>query len=120
VKRLISTFCLATLLLSGGVASAAQVSFGIRIGPPPQERAVRFVPRQPAPGYIWVDGHWYTQRGRYVWREGYWAKPSYRDSYWVAPWYENGRYHEGRWDRWDRGADRGRDRDRDNDRGRRY
>src|SRR5262245_16497173 len=41
VKKLISTFCLAALLLSGGVASAAQVSIGVRIGPPPPPRVVR-------------------------------------------------------------------------------
>ena len=120
MKKLISTFCLTTLLLTGA-ASAAQVSFGVRIGPPPQPRAVRVVPRQPAPGHVWVDGYWHTQRGKYVWRDGYWAKPAYRDSYWVAPWYENGHYHEGRWDRWERGgAGRDRDRRHDDDRGRRY
>src|SRR5262249_4651004 len=110
--------CLATLLLTGGVASAAQVSFGIQIGPPPRPRAVRVVPRQPGPGYVWVDGYWSARNGRYAWRDGYWARPSYPDSYWVAPYYENGRYCEGRWARWDQGRDRDGDHDRGRDGGR--
>ena len=111
MKTLISTFCLTTLLLTGGVASAAQVSFGIRIGPPPRPHVVRVVPRRPGPDYVWVNGYWYPVRGRYVWREGYWAVPPYRGANWVGPRYSNGLFYEGYWDGGHRSA-RGRDRDR--------
>jgi YXWGXW repeat-containing protein len=136
MKKLISTVCLATLLLTGGVASAAQVSFGIRIGPPPQPRVVRVVPRSPGAGYVWVNGYWYPERGHYLWREGYWTLPPYRSARWVGPRYNGGRFYDGYWDgdrgRFERGQysdrDHGRDwrgdrdhHDRDDhDRGRRY
>jgi len=126
VKKLISTFCLAAVLLSGGVASA-QVSIGVRIGPPPPPRVVRVVPHRPASDYVWVTGYWYPVRGHYAWRDGYWTRPPYRDSRWIAPRYERGQFYDGYWDRAydrrdrDRGRDR-RDRDRDwrGDRDRRY
>jgi len=137
VKRLISTLCLTTLLLTGGVASAAQVSFDVRIGSPPPPRVVRVVPRRPGPQYVWVDGYWYPERGRYVWYDGYWTLPPYRSAYWVQPRWDRGRYYEGywngdrgRWDRNNRRFDRDGDRDRfrgdrdnryrDRDRDRRY
>jgi len=33
--------------------------------------------RLPAPGegYIWINGDWYWNGGRYEWREGRWARP---------------------------------------------
>jgi len=112
VKRLISTLCLTTLLLSGGVASAAQVSFDVRIGAPPPPRVVRVVPRRPGPQYVWVDGYWFPERGRYVWHDGYWTRPPFPGAYWVAPYHVDGRYYVGRWEdgrrsfrhdhRWDR------------------
>jgi hypothetical protein len=29
----------------------------------------------PAPGYFWINGFWYWEGGRHVWRAGYWAPP---------------------------------------------
>jgi len=114
VKKLISTFCLAAVLLSGGVASA-QVSIGVRIGPPPPPRVVRVVPNRPGPEYVWVAGYWHPVRNHYVWHDGYWTRPPYRSSRWIAPRYERGQYYDGYWDRnYDR-RDRDRDR-RDHDR----
>ena len=129
VKKLISTLCLATLL-SGGVASAGQVSFDVRIGAPPPPRVVRVQPHRPGPQYVWVDGYWYPERGRYVWHDGYWAQPPYRSARWIQPRWDRGRYYDGYWDgnrgRWDRNHrrfDRDDDRDRfrgDRDNRRRY
>ena len=39
--------------------------------PPPRARRVRVEPR---PGYIWVDGFWVSQGGRWAWRDGYWVR----------------------------------------------
>jgi hypothetical protein len=109
VKRLISTLCLAATLLSAAPA-LAQVSFGIRIGPPPPARVVRVAPR-PGPQYVWVQGYWTPVRGRYVWHDGYWTVPPYRNAHWVAPRYDRNMYYEGYW-AGDRGRDdRGHDRD---------
>ena len=125
MKRLISAFCLATMLLSGGVAAAAQVSIGVHIGPPPPQRVVRVVPYRPGPDFVWVAGYWYPVRNHYAWRNGYWARPPYRDARWIAPRYERGQFYDGYWerdhDRRNRDYDR-RDHDRDwrGDRDRRY
>ena len=51
------TTLLALVLLAAG-SSFAQISIGVRIGPPPPPRVIRVQPRAPGPGYIWVDGHW--------------------------------------------------------------
>lgn len=111
MKKLISTFCLVAVLVSSGVASAAQVSIGVRIGPPPAPRVVRVVPNRPGRDYVWVPGYWSPVRSHYVWHDGYWTRPPERNARWVAPRYERGRFYDGYWDR-DRDRDR-RDHDRD-------
>lgn len=133
MKKLISTFCLAAVLLTGGVSSAAaQVSVGVRIGPPPAPRVVRVAPNRPGPDYVWVDGYWYPVRGHYVWHDGYWTRPPYRNGRWIAPRWERGQFYDGYWGRDDNRRNRdydrrdhdrdGRDRDYDRrgDRDRRY
>lgn len=103
-----------------------QVSFGIRIGPPPAPRVVRVQPVAPGPGYVWLQGYWYPVNGRYVWHEGYWSRPPYEGAYWVAPRHDGQYYIEGHWTgahgdfrhdhRWDRDRDhRDYDRYRDHD-----
>ena len=118
MKKLISTLFLTTLLATGGVASA-QVSFDVRIGPPPPPRVVRVQPHRPGPQYVWVDGYWLPERGRYVWHDGYWTMPPYRSAHWVQPRWDRGHYYDGYWDgdrgRWDRNNRRF-DRDGDRDR----
>src|SRR5690242_11125676 len=91
-----------------------QVSIGFHIGSPPAPRIVRVRPVAPGPGYIWVDGYWYTDRdnGRYVWHQGYWTRPPYEGAHWVSPRYEGGQFFSGYWEgprgrfdhdhRWDR------------------
>ncbi len=115
MKNLLKLTAVLGLLLVGSPASA-QVSFGISIGAPPPPRAYRVAP-YPGPDYTWVEGYWYPQRGRYRWRDGYWARPPFATAYWVAPYYSGGRYFAGRWEDYgrrsnnNRGWDRGRDRD---------
>ncbi|WMW79346.1 YXWGXW repeat-containing protein [Undibacterium cyanobacteriorum] len=40
--------------------------------PPPMQEVITVAP---APGYLWVNGFWYWEGGRHVWRAGYWAPP---------------------------------------------
>jgi len=112
MKTLIRTYALAATLLIGGSAFAApQVSFGIRIGPPPRTRVVQ-VPPRPGLDYTWVDGYWYPVGNRYVWHGGYWTRPPYAGARWVAPRYYGNQYYNGYWQgnngrfdhdhRWDR------------------
>ncbi len=118
---------LAALLLAAGSAFAADVSVGIRIGPPPPPRVVRVRPIAPGAGYMWVEGYWYPVGNHYKWHDGSWTRPPYESYRWVSPRHDGERYYGGYWDgergrrdhdhRWDR--DRGRrdwDRDRDHDR----
>ena len=123
MKSLITTALLASILLAGGSVFAAQVSIGIRIGPPPRPRVVHLVPRRPGPEYVWIDGYWYVVKRRYQWHEGYWTRPPYARARWEGPRYEREMYFEGYWDG-DRGRmehkhhkhGRGREHDEDEDR----
>ncbi|HEX4273778.1 MAG TPA: YXWGXW repeat-containing protein [Bryobacteraceae bacterium] len=93
----------------------AQVSLGIRIGPPPAPRVVRVRPVAPGPGFTWVEGYWYPVSGRYRWHEGYWSRPPYAGAHWVAPRHDGHYFIDGHWDgargefrhdhRWDRDRD---------------
>ena len=135
MKTLIRTGLLVVMLLASGSVMDAQVSFGIRIGPPPQPRVVRVLPRQPGPEFVWVDGYWYPSGRHYRWHEGYWTRPPYEGSRWVAPHHDGQQFFEGYWEgnrgnvehdhRWDRdrgnrdyGRYRGDDRNQGNNQGR--
>ena len=95
---------LAALVLAAGLSFGAQVSLGIRIGPPPAPRVERVRPPVPGPDYFWVDGYWYPEGNRYQWHEG----GAFFEGYWEG---DHGRVqHDHRWDR-DRNRDFGHERD---------
>ncbi len=107
------------LLLVTAFAAASmfgQVSFGIRIGPPPRPRVVRVRPPSPGPDYLWIDGYWYADGSHYKWHNGYWTRRPYEGATWVAPRYEGGQFFAGYWEgsrgrfdhdhHWDRDHDR--------------
>jgi hypothetical protein len=103
---------LAIFVMAGGSLVAADMSFGISIGPPPPV----VVPASPGPGYVWVNGYWYPEGHRYHWHAGYWARPPYGGAYWVEPRHDGERYYNGHWEgehgrrehdhHWDRDRDR--------------
>jgi hypothetical protein len=111
MKRMTVTLLL-LMWVGLGSAVGAQVSVGIRIGPPPAPRVVRAVPRKPGPNFVWVEGYWYPVGKRYVWHTGYWTRPPYDGARWNGPRYEGGQFFAGYWDggrgrlehnhRWDR------------------
>ena len=94
----IRTLLFAAALLAAGSGMNAQVSLGIRIGPPPPERVVRVQPRQPGPGYVWVGGYWYPVGSHYKWHEGYWSRPPYEGAHWVGPHHDGQQFFVGYWD----------------------
>ena len=98
MKTLIRTALLATMLLASGAVIDAQVSFGIRIGPPPQPRVVRVLPARPGPEFVWIDGYWYPSGSHYKWHDGYWTRPPYEGARWIAPHHDGQQYFEGYWD----------------------
>jgi len=46
----------------------------------------------PGPAYVWIGG-WWEWHQRWVWRNGYWARPPHPGAVWVT----------GHWDRYPRG-----------------
>ena len=126
VKNVIrTTLLLAAMLVAGASASYAQVSLGIRIGPPPRPRVERVQPRSPGPDFVWVGGYWYPSGRRYLWHAGYYTQPPYSGARWVEPRHDGQQFFNGYWDgehgrvehdhKWDK--DNGRDRDRHQDNG---
>jgi hypothetical protein len=118
---------LAVAVLMAGTVFG-QVSFGIRIGPPPPPRIVRVRPPAPGPGFIWIDGYQYPVNGRYHWHPGYWTRPPYEGANWVGPRHDGEQFFAGHWEgprgrfehdhRWDRNHDRDFGRDHDDHRDR--
>jgi hypothetical protein len=83
-----------TLLAAGAVF--AQVSVGIRIGPPPPDR-VMVQPHSPGAGYVWVPGYQYPVNGHYKWHDGYYSRPAFSGATWVAPHHDGQSYYAGYW-----------------------
>jgi hypothetical protein len=94
---------LVALMLLAGSVFAADISIGIRIGPPPPPRVVYAVPRSPGPDFIWVGGYWYPVGNHYKWHAGYWTRPPYAGARWMGPRHDGQRFFQGYWE-----SDRGR------------
>ena len=127
MKSFMMMTLLAATLLIGLPVFGAQVSIGVRIGPPPPPPVVYgppppppvvyAVPAIPEPEYVWIEGYWYPVGNHWNWHRGSWTQAPYAGANWWAPRYERGAYFEGYWE-----GDRGRmkhdhhwDRDRDRD-----
>lgn len=125
MKNFTRATLLSSMLLLTLQVSSAQVSVGIRVGPPPRPHVVAVLPPQPGPEFVWVDGYWYPVGRHYRWHRGYWTRPPYHGARWVGPRHDGERFYNGYWE-----GDRGRfehrhdwDRDRhrrDRDRYREY
>jgi hypothetical protein len=103
MRSLLRTSVFIAMLLWTGSVMAAQISIGIRIGPPPPPRVVHVMPARPGPEFLWIDGYWYPMENHYRWHEGYWVRPPYPGAVWVTSRYESGHYIGGYWK-----SDRGR------------
>jgi hypothetical protein len=97
MRSFLRTSVIIGTLLWAGSAVAAQISIGIRIGPPPPPRVVRVLPPRPGTEFLWVDGYWYPVESHYRWHDGYWVRPPYPEAVWVAARYDGGRYAAGYW-----------------------
>ena len=100
------------LLLGASALMNAQVSIGIRMGPPPHPRVMGVRPIAPGRDFTWVDGYWFVDRGRYQWHQGYWTRPPFGGATWVGPRHDGAQFYAGYWNgprgrfdhdhRWDR------------------
>ena len=98
IRGLIRATLLAAMLLAGVSVCGAQVSVGIRIGPPPPPRVAHVLPARPGPDFVWIEGYWYPAGSHYKWHEGYWTRPPYGEAHWVAPHHDGERFFGGYWD----------------------
>jgi hypothetical protein len=92
-----TTILLAVMLLAIASAVGAQVSIGIRIGPPPQPQVNRVQPPRPSSDFIWIGGYWYPQGQRYRWHDGYWTRPPYEGARWIEPSHDGEQFFQGYW-----------------------
>src|SRR6185437_13415927 len=116
IRSFLRIALLASFVLGCSSIGRAQISLGIRIGPPPAPRVVHVTPVRPGPDYVWIGGYWYPVGGRYQWHEGYWSRPPYAGARWIEPHHDGRQFFAGYWDgphgriehdhRWDRGHDR--------------
>ena len=121
MKKVFVSALLSVALLAGAVDVTplfAQVSLGIRIGPPPQPRVFHSRPRQPGQDYVWVEGYWYPNPSgkKYVWHDGYWTRAPFAGARWVAPHYDGERFFNGYWESGDHRMDHDHHWDHDRDR----
>ena len=94
-------------ILASAIAIPAFGQISVTIGTPPPPIRYEARPPMPGAGYVWVDGYWGPDHGRYVWIPGVWQRPPYAGAYWSHPHYDhyqNGwQMHEGHWDHEDHG-----------------
>jgi len=98
MKSLMMTAFLMAMLLSAGSVFGAQVSIGIRIGPPPAPRVVRVTPTRPGSDFTWVAGYWYPVGNHYKWHAGYWTRPPYASARWMPPHHDGQMFYNGYWE----------------------
>ena len=105
----------------------AGTAFAVDIGPLEFEsvrrrapRVERALPPTPGPGYVWIGGYWFAERGKWKWHSGYWTQPPYVGARWVPARHDGAMFYDGYWDgdrgrfahdhRWDHDHDRDHDR----------
>jgi len=100
---------LKSVVLAGALlASSALVACGptyvayrAPVPPPPAPYVVGPLGYAPGSGYVWVDGYWNLNAGRWAWVNGRWAVPPRPHAVWVADrWARTGngwRYYRGHW-----------------------
>jgi hypothetical protein len=99
MRSLAKTTILLVLMLVGVESRVdAQVSIGIRIGPPPAPRVVRVQPPKPGLNFVWIEGYWYPVGNHYRWHNGYWTRPPYGGAHWTGPRHDGERFYVGYWD----------------------
>jgi hypothetical protein len=89
------------LLASSAMVACGPPRVAVVVPAPPAPYVVGAVGYAPGPGYVWVDGFWNLNGGRWVWANGRWAVPPRGHAVWVADRWErhgNGwRYRRGHW-----------------------
>jgi hypothetical protein len=99
-------FC-GTALAAACLAAPAFSQIHVYIGAPPPPLRYEVRPPMPGDGYVWAEGYWGDEGGRYQWVRGHWDRPPYQGAYWNHPHYDHyqqgWQMHEGHWDHEDHG-----------------
>lgn len=99
MKRGLFSIVLAGALLGAGCGGAYVGSYYASTPPPPLRAEVYGV--APGPGFIWINGYWGSQGGRYSWVPGRWDRPPRGRSRWeTGRWEQRGnqyRFRQGHW-----------------------
>ena len=87
------------MALIGLTTATGCVARGVIVAddPPPVARVTY---AQPRPGYVWVEGHWMRDGGRWAWRDGHYVRDRSGHVYVQGDWRRNGRrweYRDGQW-----------------------
>ena len=81
-------------VLTGGMALGALAQIPVPIPPlpgldvrfttsrPPAPRRERRI-ASPGQGYVWVNGFWHSDGGRWQWVQGRWDRPAIAEGYWI-------------------------------------
>jgi hypothetical protein len=93
VSKFLAVSALAFSLLTA--CDSAMYTVGVQPTVPVYERPV-----SPNSGYVWVEGDWVWEGGRYQWHNGYWTAPRARRT-WVGGRWEQRRggytWRRGHW-----------------------
>jgi hypothetical protein len=93
LKRWLLALALPVFLGGCYVHGRGSVAYAAYDPPPP-----RYVYADYRPGYVWVDGYWYWNSDRYLWRDGYYVRE--RPGYvWVQGTYHGRQFRPGYWNR---------------------
>jgi hypothetical protein len=101
MKQTMTAAALALTLVGAGACASSPRGDRVYVREAPPVERVEVIGRAPAPGYVWVAGHWNWDRRQYSWIPGRWLQPahgyrSWRAGHWAHD--RNGWYWiEGRW-----------------------
>lgn len=116
----LASFALISALVGSATGCVVRARGSARIYTPPPPRATVVVeveeePPQPQvwvtevrPGFVFVQGRWHRQGGRWVWHAGHWERVRANHVWIDGRWERRGRGHvwvEGRWEAGGRGPD---------------
>lgn len=111
-SKTLASFALVTALVGAtGCVVRARATGRVYVPPPPRATVtveIEEKPPQPQvwvtevrPGFVFVQGRWHRQGGRWVWHAGHWERTRANQMWVDGRWERRGRGHvwvEGRWE----------------------
>ncbi len=95
MKKLLFFFSLVVGIAAFSGCEPARYTVSARPSAPYYQRPV-----SPGRNYVWVDGDWNWQGGRYTYRNGYWSRPRGHHVWVTGNWEHRGNGYSWRRGRW--------------------